>query len=399
MRDNGKPLARAAWDVAEAIGCFRYYAELARELDGRQDQLRDVEDAPFSCRVRHGPVGVVGQVIPWSYPLLMAAWTVAPALAAGATCVLLSSELTPLSALELGLAASRVELPPGVLNVLSGYRAQAGRILARHPGVDRLAFDGVLPNEVRSLSAAAADIRNISLELGGKSTLILFDDVDIEVAVEWIIAGCLWNQGQVGSALSRVLVQERIAPRLLERLVQAAQEVKLGPGMVEGVQVGPLINSWHHRQVMMAIEQGRQDGRLLIGGRRPRYLPTGYFIEPALFYEPDIRTPLWRGEILGPVLCLKCFRTEAEALALASHGRPGLAAAVMSADSARADRVANGLRADIVWLNGSPATVPPTPWSGGQPSGIGGELGRWGLENYLDFKQVTRYRRDESDDV
>ncbi|WP_280288963.1 aldehyde dehydrogenase family protein [Pseudomonas sp. BN417] len=395
VRDNGKPLPEAEWDVADAIGCFRYYAELARELDERQDQPLDVGDARFSCHIRHEPVGVAGQIIPWNYPLLMAAWKVAPALAAGATCVLKPSELTPLSALELGVAAERVGLPRGVLNIVPGFGGEAGQALALHPGVDKLAFTGSVPTGTRIMAAAAVDIKNISLELGGKSAFIVFDDADIEAAVEWIMFGIFWNQGQVCSATSRLLVQEGIAPRLLERLVDAARDIRIGPGMEEGVQLGPLVSAGQYQKVMGVIAQGKQTAKLLTGGVRPAHLPIGYFMEPTIFDEPDIRSTIWREEIFGPVLCMKRFKTEAEALALANDSRYGLAAAVMSTDLERAARVANGLRAGIVWVNCSQPTFTQAPWGGMKQSGIGRELGHWGLENYLEVKQVTQYCSDE----
>ncbi|WP_374439238.1 aldehyde dehydrogenase family protein [Pseudomonas panipatensis] len=392
VRDNGKPLPEAQWDVADAIGCFRYYAELARELDGRQDQPLALPDERFRCRIRHEPVGVAGQIIPWNYPLLMAAWKVAPALAAGATCVLKPSELTPLSALELAAAADAVGLPAGVLNVLPGLGAEAGGPLAGHPGVDKLAFTGSVPTGSKIMSAAAQDIKNISLELGGKSAFIVFDDADVEAAVEWILFGIFWNQGQVCSATSRLLVQEGIAPRLIERLVEATRAIRIGNGLTPGVLLGPLVSQGQYDKVLGFIDQGRACGaRLLSGGRRPAGLDEGWFVEPTIFDEPAENAIIWREEIFGPVLCVKRFKTEAEALRLANDSRFGLAGAVMSADLQRAARVANGLRAGIVWVNCSQPTFSQAPWGGMKQSGIGRELGVWGLENYLEVKQVTEY--------
>jgi betaine-aldehyde dehydrogenase len=395
VRDNGKPLPEAQCDVADAIGCFRYYAGLARELDERQDEPLEVGDARFSCHIRHEPVGVAGQIIPWNYPLLMAAWKLAPALAAGATCVLKPSELTSLSALELGMSADRIGLPAGVLNIVPGFGYEAGHALARHPGVDKLAFTGSVPTGSKIMSAAAADIRNISLELGGKSACIVFDDADLDAAVEWIMLGIFYNQGQVCSATSRLLVEERLAPRLLDRLVEAARAIRIGPGLEAGVQLGPLVSAAHHQRVSSLIELGKHGAALLTGGQRPAHLPVGYFIEPTIFDEPDTGSLLWREEIFGPVLCVKRFRTEAEALELANHSLYGLAAAVMSADLERATRVANALRAGIVWINCSQPTFVEAPWGGLKQSGIGRELGRWGLDNYLEVKQVTRYHSSE----
>ncbi|MCO6060376.1 aldehyde dehydrogenase family protein, partial [Pseudomonas sp. MOB-449] len=227
------------------------------------------------------------------------------------------------------------------------------------------------------------------------SALIVFDDVDIEAAVKWILFGICWNQGQVCSATSRLLVQEEIAPRLLDSLVEAARDIRIGPGLEEGVQLGPLVSAGHYRKVMDTIDQGRPDARLLTGGVRPRHLPRGYFVESTIFDEPDIRSPLWREETFGRVLCVKRFKTEAEALALANDSRYGLAAAVMSTNLERAARVANGLRAGIVWVNCSQPTFTQAPWGGMTQSSIGRGLGRWGLENYLEVKQVTQYCSDE----
>ncbi|WP_160285800.1 aldehyde dehydrogenase family protein [Pseudomonas knackmussii] len=396
VRDNGKPLPEAQWDVADAIGCFRYYAELAAELDERQDQALALPDERFRCRVRHEPVGVAGQIIPWNYPLLMAAWKVAPALAAGATCVLKPSELTPLSALELAAAADAIGLPAGVLNVLPGLGADAGGPLSQHPGVDKLAFTGSVPTGAKIMSAAAQDIKNVSLELGGKSAFIVFDDSDVEAAVEWILFGIFWNQGQVCSATSRLLVQEGIAPRLIERLVEATRAITIGNGLQPGVLLGPLVSQGQYDKVLGFVEQGKACGaKLLTGGRRPAGLNEGWFVEPAIFDEPAENAIVWREEIFGPVLCVKRFKTEAEALRLANDSRFGLAGAVMSGDPQRAARVADGLRAGIVWVNCSQPTFTQAPWGGMKQSGIGRELGVWGLENYLEVKQVTEYVSDE----
>ncbi|WP_263260537.1 aldehyde dehydrogenase family protein [Pseudomonas sp. RIT-PI-S] len=392
VRDNGKPLPEAQWDVADAIGCFRFYAGLARELDARQDEPLALADPRFRCHVRHEPVGVAGQIIPWNYPLLMAAWKVAPALAAGATVVLKPSELTPLSALELAVAAERSGLPPGVLNVVTGLGAEAGSALSAHPGVDKLAFTGSVPTGAKIMSAAAHDIKNISLELGGKSAFIVFDDADVEAAVEWILFGIFWNQGQVCSATSRLLVQQGIAPRLLERLVAATRQITIGPGLEPGMLLGPLVSAGQYEKVLQMIARGEAEGaRLISGGRRPKDLDRGYFLQPTIFDQPAEDSALWRDEIFGPVLCVRRFTDEADALRQANASRFGLAGAVMSADPARATRVANGLRAGIVWINCSQPTFVEAPWGGMKQSGIGRELGRWGLENYLEVKQVTEY--------
>jgi betaine-aldehyde dehydrogenase len=392
VRDNGKPLPEAQWDIGDAIACFRYYAGLARELDGRQDKPLALPDERFRCRVRLEPIGVAGQIIPWNYPLLMAAWKVAPALAAGASVVLKPSELTPLTALELAGAADRIGLPAGVLNVVTGLGADAGSPLTLHPGVDKLAFTGSVPTGAKIMSAAASDIKNISLELGGKSAFIVFDDADVEAAVEWILFGIFWNQGQVCSATSRLLVQESIAHRLIERLVEETRKITIGQGLEPGVLLGPLVSRGQYEKVLGFVDQGKASGaKLLTGGKRPVHLERGYFMEPAIFDEPGHNSIIWREEIFGPVLCIKRFKDEEQAVQMANASRFGLAAAVMSADPQRATRVANRLRAGIVWVNCSQPTFVEAPWGGMKHSGIGRELGQWGLDNYLEVKQVTEY--------
>jgi betaine-aldehyde dehydrogenase len=392
VRDNGKPLPEAQWDIGDAIGCFRYYAELARELDQQQNEPLALPDERFRCHIRREPIGVAGQIIPWNYPLLMASWKVAPALAAGATVVLKPSELTPLTALELAAAADKIGLPAGVLNIVTGLGGDAGSPLSQHPQVDKLAFTGSVPTGAKIMSAAAADIKNISLELGGKSAFIVFDDADIDAAVEWILFGIFWNQGQVCSATSRLLVQQGIASKLLERLVEAARAITIGSGLEQGVLLGPLVSKGQLEKVIGFVEQAKLSGaKLLTGGKRPAHLERGYFIEPTIFDEPAENSIIWREEVFGPLLCVKRFSTEEDAIRMANASRFGLAGAVMSADPQRATRVANGLRAGIVWVNCSQPTFNQAPWGGMKQSGIGRELGRWGLDNYLEVKQVTEY--------
>ena len=395
VKDNGKPLPEAEWDIEDAVGCFEYYASLAEELD-EEEQIIPLPDPRFSCRVVREPLGVAGLIIPWNYPLLMAAWKVAPALAAGCTAVLKPSELTPLGALELAAIADAVGLPAGVLNVVTGLGGDAGAPLSRHPGVDKLAFTGSVPTGSAIMQAAAQDIKNVSLELGGKSAFIVFDDADIEAAVEWIMFGIFWNQGQVCSATSRLLVQEGLYERLIERLIDATRNILIGDGLQEGVQLGPLVSGEHYQKVRQAIELGKREGaRLVCGGERPDHLTQGWFIEPAIFVDTPLESALWTEEIFGPVLAVRCFRDEDDAVKQANDSRFGLAAAVMSTEAERCRRVSRALRAGIVWVNCSQPTFTQAPWGGYQQSGIGRELGRWGFDNYLETKQITEYVSEE----
>lgn len=392
--DNGKPLPEALWDLDDAAGCFDVYAGLAEELDTWQEVAIPLPDARFTSRVRHESCGVAGLIIPWNYPLLMAAWKVAPALAAGATCVLKPSELTPLTALELGAIADEIGLPPGVLNIVTGTGPNAGRPLVGHPRIRKVAFTGSVPTGIGIMSAAAQDIKNVSLELGGKSPIVVFADTEIEAAVEWILFGIFWNQGQVCSATSRLIVEESLAPRLIERLVEEARRIPIGNGLDAGTLLGPLVSDGQRRKVEDLVAQARLEGaKLLCGGARPAGIEKGFFFEPTILGEPDGgETVAWREEIFGPVLSVRTFRHEAEAIALSNGTMFGLAAAVMSADPRRCDRVARAIEAGIVWINCSQPTFTQAPWGGVKSSGIGRELGEWGLRNYLEVKQITTYQ-------
>lgn len=393
--DNGKPLAEAQWDVADAIGCFEFYAGLAEQLEPDGTPLA-LPDERFSCYTRREPVGVAGLVTPWNYPLLMAAWKVAPALAAGCTAVLKPSEITPLSALELAAAAHAAGLPKGVLNVVTGLGVACGAPLSEHPGVDKLAFTGSVPTGRRIMQAAAQDLKNLSLELGGKSAIIVFDDSDLDAAVEWVLMGIFFNQGQVCSATSRLLVQDSLYPRLIERLVAQAARIRVGAGHEPDTQLGPLVSEGQYHKVLDAIAQGQREGaRLRCGGKRPEHLARGWFVEPTIFDQVPENSALWCEEIFGPVLAVRTFSDEADAIAQANRSVFGLAAAVMSRDSERCQRVARALRVGIVWINCSQPTFVQAPWGGYKHSGIGRELGVWGLSNYLETKQITEYTSDE----
>jgi len=396
VQDNGKPLPEAEWDIADAAGCFDFYADLAEQLDG-EDETIQLADARFTAKAVREPVGVAAAIIPWNYPLLMAAWKVAPALAAGCTMVLKAAEQTPLTALELAAIAHEANLPAGVLNVLTGTGMDAGQPLAEHAGVDKIAFTGSVPVGSQLMALAARDIKRISLELGGKSPFLIFDDSNIEKAVEWIMFGIFWNQGQVCSATSRVLVQHHLYPALLERLVHEAEKITIGNGLDAGVLLGPLVSEAQHARVLAAIEAARAAGAVVAcGGARPTHLDKGYFVQPTVLTDVPLDSSAWREEIFGPVVCVRPFATEEEAVQLANDSRFGLAAAVMSCDTARCERIARALRAGIVWVNCSQPTFTEAPWGGYKQSGIGRELGRWGLDNYLETKQITRYVSDEA---
>lgn len=392
VADNGKPLPEAVWDVADAAQCFDYYADLADALDQRQGEAVPLTDHRFRCTLLHQPVGVAGLVIPWNYPFLMAAWKVAPALAAGCTAVLKPSEVTPLSALLLGEIGEVAGLPPGVLNIVTGLGARAGAALVAHPGVAKVSFTGSVPTGRAILAATAPAIKAVNLELGGKSPMVAFADADIDTLVEWVMFGIFWNQGQVCSATSRVLVERPIYDRVLDRLVVESRRIAIGPGLQPGVKLGPLVSGVQRDKVVGRVRSAVADGaRLVSGGERPSGLERGYFLEPTILDRVSEDAPAWREEIFGPVLCVRPFDSEEEAIALANRSRFGLAAAVMSTDLERCERVASRLEAGVVWVNCCQPTFVEAPWGGIKESGIGRELGPWGLDNFLSIKQVTRY--------
>ena len=394
-RDNGKPLPESEWDLTDAAGCFDFYADLAEELDGEVEEVK-LADARFVSKAVREPLGVAVAIVPWNYPLLMASWKVAPALAAGCTMILKPAETTSLTALELGVIAEAAGLPKGVLNILSGKGSVVGQALVEHPGVDKVAFTGSGPVGSRIMATGAKDIKRISLELGGKSPFVVFADSDIEKAVEWIMFGIFWNQGQVCSATSRVLVEAPLYPKLLARLVEEAKKIRMGNGLDEGTLLGPLVNKGQYEDVLRNIDRAVEQGATVACGGRHDGFEKGFWVAPTILTDMALDSDAWVEEIFGPVVCIRPFETEEEAIRLANDSRFGLAAAVMSADDERCERVAAAFRAGIVWINCSQPTFTEAPWGGYKQSGIGRELGRWGLDNYLETKQITRFVSDEA---
>ncbi|OWZ23754.1 hypothetical protein PHMEG_0001322 [Phytophthora megakarya] len=392
--DNGKPLAEAVWDMEDVAGCFQYYAKAAEALDKRQYEKVELPLDDFQGALRYEPVGVVGAIIPWNYPALMALWKLAPALAAGCTVVLKPSELTPLTALQLGQIAADVGLPSGVLNVVNGLGAVAGAALVAHPDVHKVAFTGSVPTGRHIMTEAAKEIKKISLELGGKSPAIVFDKTNIERTVEWVMFGCFWTNGQICSATSRLLVKEDIADEFIQKLVAETQKLVLGDPLDDKVQMGPLVSKLQQQKVLDYINSAKEAGASVAQGA----LPTGgkgYFVPPTIItnVKPEMR--VWKEEIFGPVLSVMTFKTEEEAIALSNDSEFGLAAAVFTSDDTQLKRVTKNLHAGIVWNNCSQPCFVELPWGGVKKSGIGRELGPFGLNSYLEPKQICTYVADK----
>ncbi|WP_027909339.1 aldehyde dehydrogenase family protein [Pseudomonas sp. URMO17WK12:I4] len=388
MRNNGKPRHEAEVDLDDAVATFSYYADLAEGLTERQNRPVALAAPGFSSHTRLEAIGVVGLIVPWNFPLVTSAWKIAPALAAGCTLVLKPSEVTPLIELTYGEIASELGLPAGVLNIVGG-KAEVGATLSAHPGLDKLSFTGSNAVGSRVMHSAADHCRPLTLELGGKSTIIVFDDCDIEQAVEWIIAGICWNTGQMCSATSRLLVHNGIADALLPRLADAMKALRVGNPLCEEADMGPLSSEAQWRKVGEYLATGQQEQlNCLAGGALLER--QGWFVAPTLYTDVPTDSRLWNEEIFGPVLCARRFASEDEAIALANDSRFGLVATVASADLQRAERVAEALEVGHVWINSVQAVFVETSWGGGKGSGIGRELGPWGLAAYQSVKHVTR---------
>ncbi|GAU38364.1 hypothetical protein TSUD_209430 [Trifolium subterraneum] len=389
--DSGKPLDEAAWDIDDVAGCFEFYADLAEKLDAKQKAPVSLPMDTFKSYVLREPIGVVGLITPWNYPLLMATWKVAPALAAGCAAILKPSELASLTCLELGEICKEVGLPPGVLNILTGLGPEAGAPLASHPDVDKIAFTGSSATGSKIMTAAAQLVKPVSLELGGKSPLIVFEDVDLDKAAEWAIFGCFWTNGQICSATSRLIVHESIATEFLNRMVKWIKNIKISDPLEEGCRLGPVYD-----KILKFISNAKSEGAtILTGGSRPEHLKKGFFVEPTIITDVTTSMQIWREEVFGPVLCVKTFSTEEEAIDLANDTIYGLGAAVISNDLERCERITKAFKAGIVWINCSQPCFTQAPWGGIKRSGFGRELGEWGLDNYLSVKQVTQYISNE----
>lgn len=392
--DNGKPLAESYFDIDTAANIYKMYADLAEDLDGPEEEVTQPLDG-LRVTVAQRPVGVVALITPWNYPIEQFTWKVSAAIAAGCCMVVKPSEFTSLTALMLGQIAIDAGLPAGVLNILTGTGPEVGEALVTHEGVDKVSITGSSRTGRRVMELAARSLKRVSLELGGKSPIVVFDDVDLDRAAEWVTFGIFVNQGQVCTATSRLLVQKSIADGLLSRIRNNAQRIRIGDGSAEGVQMGPVVNAGQYETVTSYIRKGEAEGATLYsGGKRPAGLNSGYFIEPTIFTDVTPDMAVWKEEIFGPVLSVMTFDTEEEAIALANRSTYGLAGAVLSADTERAERVADRLDAGITWQNCSQVVVAQAPWGGVKQSGFGRELGRWGLASFLEPKQKTRWLYD-----
>jgi phenylacetaldehyde dehydrogenase len=389
--DNGKPfsVARVA-DVPLSADIFHYMSGWATKLEGKHIPISNlVSPGQYLSFTRLEPIGVVGQIIPWNFPLLMAAWKLAPALATGCAVVLKVAEETPLSGLRLGELLQEAGVPDGVVNIVPGFGETAGAALASHPGVAKVAFTGSTDVGRLIVQAASRDLRKVSLELGGKSPNIILDDADIEAAIAGSTAGIFFNHGQCCNAGSRLFVQEKVFDKVVSGIAANAAKIKLGVGMDAATEMGPMVSDVQHGRVKGYLKAGLDEGaRAVTGGSAPD--GKGYFVNPTVLVDTKPDMKVVREEIFGPVLVAIPFKeVDDKLIATANDTIYGLAAGVWSRDIAKANQLANALRAGSVWINCYHVFDAALPFGGYKQSGWGREMGQAVLSNYLEAKAIT----------
>ncbi len=386
VQNNGKPRREAEFDVDDAANCFEYYAGLASKIQG---DTMPVPPGSFSYTVKE-PIGVCAQIVPWNYPLLMAVWKLAPALAAGNTVVLKTSEITPVSALFLGTLINDAGFPKGVVNIICGDGPVAGSALTNHPLVDKIAFTGGTVTGKKIMQSAAESLKKITLELGGKNPAIVFDDCNWECTLDWTLFAAFANSGQVCSAGSRIYIHEKIYDAFVNDFIAKSKKIKIGNGLDADIQMGPVVSALQYEKVNQYIAIGKEEGATLAsGGERPGHLSKGYFISPTVFTNVKEDMRIMTEEIFGPVVCLQKFSKEEEVIALANNTPYGLAAGIFTENITRAQRVLPQLHCGITWVNFFHPTFNEQPWGGYKQSGTGRELGMEGINAYLQTKQVN----------
>jgi betaine-aldehyde dehydrogenase len=386
--DTGKRLVEGRYDVADVVSVFRHYGRVAAEDSGR---VVDTGNADVVSRIVHEPVGVCGLIAPWNYPLLQASWKVAPCLAAGNTFVLKPSELTPHTSVHLMRLLEEAGLPPGVGNLVLGAGPDAGAPLASDPRVDLVSFTGGVQTGRGIMAAAAATVKRVALELGGKNPNIVFADADVDVALDYALTAVFLHSGQVCSAGARLLVEASLHDSFVDRLVDRARTIRLGGPFDDKAETGALISAAHRDKVAAYVASGIAEGAVLrCGGAAPDdpALADGFYYLPTVLDACTSSMSVAQNESFGPVLTVETFTSEDEAVAIANDSTYGLAGAVWTQDAGKAQRVAGRLRMGTVWINDYHPYVPQAEWGGYKQSGFGRELGEAGLAEYRETKHV-----------
>lgn len=386
--DNGKPYSVALnEDLGEVTGTLKYYAGYADKIHG---QVIDTTAAKLAYTIRE-PIGVCGQIIPWNYPLAMAAWKLGPALACGNTVVLKPAEQTPLSILYFANLVKEAGFPPGVVNVVNGHGRKAGAAIAQHLDIDKVAFTGSTATGREIMKMASVNMKNITLETGGKSPLLIFDDADLDQAVKWSHIGIMSNMGQICTATSRILVQEGVYKKFIEQFkTHLAKTSTVGDPFKDSTFQGPQVTKAQYDRVLSYIEAGKSEGATLAAGGVPHkdVAGKGFFVEPTVFIDVKDSMKIFREEVFGPFVVISSFKTEDEAVERANDTTYGLGSAVFTKDIVKAHRVARNIEAGMVWINSSNDSDFRIPFGGVKQSGIGRELGEAGLEAYTNKKAV-----------
>ncbi len=385
-RDNGKPAFESGKvDLPSVVENFRYYAGWADKLSGETVPV----SGPFLNYTLREPMGVVGAIVPWNFPLSLAAWKVAPALACGNAVVLKPAEQTPLTALLLGELALEAGFPPGVLNVVPGRGRPTGQALVEHPGVDTIAFTGSVETGKTVMRSAAESLKKVSLELGGKSPNVVFADADLEAAVRGATTGIFYGKGEVCAAGSRLYVDRAVKDEFMDRLVERTGKMQPGDPTHPKTRLGPLVSKDQQEKVLSYIEAGREEGAELVAGGEPATVDgKGYFVQATVFDDVDIDMKIAREEIFGPVLSVLDFEDVDEAVAKANETIYGLAAGVWTRDVGKAHRFAREVKAGTVWVNTYNRYDSASPFGGVKQSGFDRDLGRHALEKYTQTKSV-----------
>ncbi|MCI0330915.1 MAG: aldehyde dehydrogenase family protein [candidate division Zixibacteria bacterium] len=385
--NNGKPLFESSRvDLPSTVECFEYYAGWADKIEGETIPV----SGPYLNYTLREPVGVVGAIVPWNFPLLLAAYKIAPALACGNTVILKPAEETPLTALRLGELAQEVGFPEGVFNVITGLGPSTGAALVRHPGVDKIAFTGSTSTGQEIMRAAAGTLKKVSLELGGKSPNVVFADADLDAAVKGAVSGIFYGKGEVCTAGSRLLVEEKIHGQFMEKLVERSKKLTPGDPFDSKTRLGPLVSKVQMERVLGYIDSGKADGApILTGGKRASVgNGKGYFVEATVFDKVDQNMKIAQEEIFGPVLATLRFESLEEAIQKANATVYGLAAGIWTKDVKKAHAFAKGVKAGTVWINTYGDYDAAAPFGGYKMSGFGRDLGKAALEAYTQTKTV-----------